>query len=336
MQYRPNVSIAANDNDITAQIMDALIDMVLTDHSGSQSDKIAIRLHGRKIGKLPPPGARLAVSLGFNGVYINQGAWTVDRIDVVGWPEVVTISGNAAPMKDADTASVQTQRTQAWQNVTFEDVIKTVATRAGLSPIISEQLAPIVFEHIDQSSESDMALITRLARQYSAVSKIANQNWLLLAEGEGKNASGSQSLPVRTVNANTCSDYAYNQQTRNKLSSAVAKWHNEETGKTGVVRHGEGAPAFEILYVYKTKAEAEAAVKSRSASISATSKTFNCVTEANLDLLNVFAEGHLHARGWRPEISDVTWRIKTVTKTLTPSNGITIKFDCDNGAKPKK
>ncbi|WP_305817505.1 contractile injection system protein, VgrG/Pvc8 family [Photobacterium leiognathi] len=336
MHYRPNVMISANDNDITAQIMDALIDIVITDHSGSQSDQIAIKLHGHKIGQLPPPDALLRVSLGFNGVYIQQGTWTVDRIDVAGWPEVVTISGNAAPMKASGNASVQTQRTQAWHNVSFEDVIKTCATRAGLSAIVSAQLASIMFEHIDQSSESDMALITRLARQHSAVSKISQQNWLLVAEGEGKNASGTQSLPVRTVNANMCNDYGYTQQTRNQLSSAVAKYHDEETGKTGSVRHGKGEPAFEILYVYKTKAEAEAAVKSRAKSISSTSKTFNCVTAANLELLNVFAEGHLKAIGWRPEISEVTWRIKTVTKTVTPSSGITIKFDCDNGAKSSK
>ena len=339
LNYRPSFLISANGDDITARIQSAFHDITLVDHSGTESDSMTLTLDGCKIGKLPPKGALLRISFGLNGTYVKQGAWTVDSVEISGWPEIVTITGHSIPMQSADKpgASIQSQRSQSWSEVTFEDLLKTVSARNKLNPIISDKLGQITFDHIDQTSESDMAMLNRLARMHGVVSKISNESWMILAEGEGKNASGTKDRPVLIVNASQCdpSKTRYKSNSRTSISSTVAKWHNVETGKTGVERAGSGEPVFEIIYPFPNQAEAIAAVKAKSKQVKSGSDTFTCSPVISVPLLSAFAEGHLKAVGWRPEIADVTWRIKTVTKSLSKSSGLLISFDCDSGASKK-
>lgn len=332
--YAPSFLITANGVDITAKINDALIDLTINDQSGGESDTLTLRLDGTKVGKLPPMDAILRVSLGFNGAYYPQGAFTVDGMACSGFPEVVTINATAAPLGGVNAkSSLQSQRTQSWAEVTLEDILKVVASRNNLTPLIAESLRSTIIKHIDQTSESDLAFVTRLARQYGAVSKVSNENWMFLLEGAGTNASGTKVLPIRPVYAGQCKSYSYNTKTRTKLSSAVAKWHNKETGKKGTVREGTGDPAFQIVYVYPNEDEAKAAVKARANSVKSGSETFTCSMAADQGLLQAFAEGHIQPVGFRDEISSKLWRLKKLTKMLSKSGGMTISFECDLGAK---
>ncbi|MHC6527641.1 contractile injection system protein, VgrG/Pvc8 family [Vibrio proteolyticus] len=332
LNYRPGFVLSADGEDITQRMNACLLELTLTDQSGGQADELTLTLDGSKIGKLPGMNAWLRVSLGFNGEYVPQGAFVVSVVEVKGWPETVTIKAHSTPLSgQGQGTNLQSQRTQSWEDVTLEDVLKTVSARNSLTPIIASDLAQIRLAHIDQTGESDMALLTRLSRQFGAVSKVANGYWTLLKEGEGKNASGSKTLPLREVMASSCSDYSYRSNSRSKIRSAVAKWHNADTGKMGIERYGVGEPVFEMAYTYPNQKEAAAAVRSRGKEISSSSDTFTCTTEATPSLLKAFAEGHIKPVGFRPDISDKTWRIKTVVKNLRKSGGISVTFNCDNG-----
>ncbi|MFV0576060.1 MAG: late control protein D [Vibrio sp.] len=335
--YAPQFSISANGVDITSNINAALIDISIDDHAGGKSDQLTLNLDGEKIGKLPPVDAVLRVSLGFNGVLFPQGAFTVDGRSCQGFPEVVTINATAAPLGGADAkSSIQSQRTQSWEDITLEDLLKTVATRNSLKPLIAEELKGTVIKHLDQTAESDLALLTRLARQYSAVSKVSNENWMLMLTGAGKNASGTQTLPIRVIDKSQCSSYSYSDQSRTKVKSTVAKWHDKETGKKGTCKKGEGKPAFQISYVYPSKEEAQAAVNSRKQEVESGSETFNCSLAATKALLQAFAEGHIKVTGFRDEITSKLWRVAKISKKLTKGGGLIVSFDCDNGAKEEK
>jgi hypothetical protein len=58
--------------------------------------------------------------------------------------------------------------------------------------LVSQQLALIAIEHIDQSNESDLHLLTRLARQHGAVSKPVAGFLVFVFKGEAKSATGQQ------------------------------------------------------------------------------------------------------------------------------------------------
>jgi hypothetical protein len=63
-------------------------------------------------------------------------------------------------------------------------------------------LALIAIEHIDQSNESDLHLLTRLARQHGAVSKPVAGFRGFVSKGEAKSATGQQ-LPFPLCHCRT-------------------------------------------------------------------------------------------------------------------------------------
>ncbi|MGY2573767.1 contractile injection system protein, VgrG/Pvc8 family [Vibrio sp. C8] len=331
MTYLPQFKIEANGKDITAAIAQSFSELTITDVSGEKADTLTIKLDGSKIGKLPTKKAALKVSLGFNNRLYNQGTFYVNGIGESGFPSVVTITATSVPLggKELGT-SIQTQKTQSWDDITIDELLKTLAARNNLNSICNAELASIKLEHIDQTSESDMALMTRLARQYGAVSKVSDGNWQFLKMGEGKNASGTKTLPVHTIYKSSCSNYQFNSNSRTEAASAVAKWQNPSTGETGVVRSGSGEPSFQILYQYPSQEEAQAAADAKAKALSEGADTFSFSTEATHQLVKAFAEGHVKPEGWRSEVSGRNWCIKQITKQLTPRSGLSIDIDCES------
>lgn len=72
-----------------------------------------------------------------------------------------------------------------------------------------------------------------------------------------------------------------------------AKWYGPETGGSGTESIGSGEPAFEIVYSFPTKQEAQAAAQARMKSMSTGSDTFNFTTEASHQLIKSFIEGYI-------------------------------------------
>lgn len=330
MTYKPQFKILANNKDITAAIEQSFSELNIVDVSGDKADTLTIKLDGSKIGKLPTKKAALQISLGFNGRLYKQGTFYINGIGESGFPSVVTITATSVPLggKELGT-SIQTQKTQSWDDTTILNILQTVAARNNLNSICNEELGAIEIVHLDQTSESDMALMNRLARQYGAVSKVANENWLFSKVGEGKNASGTKSLPVHTIYKSSCADYQFNSNSRTEAASAVAKWQNPSTGETGVVRSGSGEPSFQILYQYPSAEEAQAAADAKAKTLTEGADTFSFSTEATHNLVKAFAEGYVKPEGWRSEISDRNWCIKQITKSLSPNNGLNVNISCE-------
>lgn len=332
LTYTPDFQISANDKDITDPIKDAFIQITLTDNSGDKSDDLNLTLDGSKIKTLPNKNAVLKISLGFNDKMYFQGAFVVNEISEKGWPLVVSITATSIPLGGKDyKTSIQSQRTQAWDEVTLGDVLKTVATRNNLKSIANQELANISIDHIDQIGESDLALMTRLAKQFSGVSKVSNESWLLLKEGDGKNASGTKTLSVKEISAHQCTRFTYSSDSRKEIKSSIAKWHNLETGESGVCKSGSGEPAYEILYVYPNKQEAQAGANAQAKKIASGSEKFSCDLPADHQLLNLFAEGMISVTDFHRDAINKKWKVKTINKRVVPQQGITVSISCESG-----
>lgn len=176
---RPAWRILADSTDITAAIADRFLSLRLTDEAGEKSDTTEICLDDRDHAiALPRTGAELEISLGYQETGLaSMGLWVVDELELSGPPATLTIRAHAAHLGNSQTAkgrmaTLRQSRTQNWDNVTLGDLVATIAQRNGFTPRISAALAQTVIEHLDQTDESDLHLLTRLARQYDAVAKI--------------------------------------------------------------------------------------------------------------------------------------------------------------------
>jgi len=332
LTYQPVFKVVANGSDITAAIKRSFSELSITDVSGESADTLNIVLDGSKISKLPSKGAALEVSLGFGQRLYKQGTFYVSSLGDKGFPEQITIKATSTPMGGADMeTSIQTQRTASYDDITISELLTKVANRNSLTPIVSSDLGAISIEHLDQTSESDMAMMIRLASQNGGVSKIADGNWLFLKEGEGKNASGTKALAVYTIEKSSCSNYQYQDSSRNEVGSVTANWHDTDTGEMGVVKEGDSEPTFKIVYTYPTEAEATAAAKAKFNKVSSGSKSFSVTTEASYELVKAFAEGYIQPNGFRSEISNNTWCIKQTCKKLSLGAGLIISISSESG-----
>ncbi len=78
--------------------------------------------------------------------------------------------------------------------MTVERVVSAIAHRYGLKPQISEMLMDIEIDHADQTEESDMSFLTRMAEMLGAITTVKSGNLLFIMPGGGVNAQG-QPLP---------------------------------------------------------------------------------------------------------------------------------------------
>lgn len=191
---QPIFTITADRQDITAAIQDRLIALSVTDESGIQSDALEIRLDDRERAiRLPRTGAELILHLGYkNGKLHPVGIFTVDELSTEGPPDILIIRARAADFRQ----SLKEQKARSWENRTLDDIARTIAAEQQLEPVIAEALKAKTITHIDQTDESDLHFLSRLGKEYDAISTIKEGRLLLVPKGQGQTASGKDTPTV--------------------------------------------------------------------------------------------------------------------------------------------
>ena len=244
---KPAFRVFADSVEITDTVRERLVSLSVTDEAGRRSDTLEIRIDDRDgVVELPRKGAKLEVSLGYRETGLaRMGLFVVDEVELSGPPDALVIRGKAADME----ASLKEHRTRPWDDVTLGDMVAAIATEHGLEPRVGEFLAPIDIPHLDQTEESDLHLLTRLARQYDAVAKPAGGHLLFVPRGEAKTAMGRE-IPAVAIHRSETAEHRVTLADRGKYQSVIAHWHDTATGARTPVRSGEGRPAFTLRHAY--------------------------------------------------------------------------------------
>lgn len=144
---------------------------------------------------LPSRGAEIALSIGWLGEpLIYKGLYTVDEIAHEGLPDVLNITARSADFRD----EFNVKREVSWHDVTVERMVSAIAYRYGLKAQISDMLMNIEIDHADQTQESDMSFLTRMAQMLGAIATVKNGALLFILPGGGVTASG-KALPSASI-----------------------------------------------------------------------------------------------------------------------------------------
>ena len=288
----PAFALLANHQDITAKIADRLMRLTVTDEAGFKSDTLSVKLDNRDYAvAVPPKGATLELSLGYGAGLTLIGRFVVDEVASAGGSgHTLTIKGKAADMLE----SLKAPRTHSWGMETLEDIVAAIAGEHGLAPRVSPDLgsnviAPIPYAQIDQTNESDLHFLTRLARQYDAVAKPAFGYLIFVPRGEAKSASG-QSIPAITLGETDVTSWSARAPDRGKYEAVKAYWINPQTEEREFVSTGDGEPVFSLRHTYGSAEEAEAAASSRLAALERATSTLTLSLPGNAALA---AEGRV-------------------------------------------
>lgn len=264
--YTPAFSIIADKNDITEKIRDRLIALRVSDEAGLVADAVELTLDDRDATfELPRAGAQLEVALGYKETdLIRMGLYQVDEIELSGPHAQLQIRGKATNFIQGEKSSgmLQTQKTRSWINSNIENIVKTIAGEHGYTAVIEKQYQNIRIVHLDQTAESDLNFLVRIAQLNGAVLKPMD-NYLCFVAGNNANKANGESLPVITLSANDISQWRVSYGFREVFSTVKAKWYDRKKAEMSVVIVGEGDPLYEFEEVFYDSKVAERAAKGK-------------------------------------------------------------------------
>lgn len=311
---KASYKVTGNGKNITDALKDRLLRLTLNDNAGSDSDTVEIELDNRggKV-KLPSTGAELEVWIGDVDQLVYKGVFEVDELEVPLADEVFTIHGKAIKMK----GSLKAPYDKVYDNITLGDLCTQIAEKHGYEAKVSQDLAGITFEHIDQKSESDLNLLTRLSRESGGFFKPTANKLVIALKGSGKSVSGKK-MPEVVIEdpENTAGNITI--QKRSDYKKVIAHWFDEENQIEVAEEAGAGEPFFKIRRVFHSKEEAARNAKAKLEGFQRGQATLSfdrplmasLVSETKLTLKN-----HIPA-------ANKTWLIETISHTIE-SGGVT-------------
>ena len=316
--------ILADGVDITATLQDPLVSLTILDEAGIKSDTAELQLDDRGYAiAVPPTGATFQIALGFVGDLVEIGRYVVDEVSGEIAPATLAISAKAADM----LGEIRARKTRHWRDVTVQDIVAKIAGEHGLKASISAELKDHFYGYLAQTSESDLAFLTRLANDLDALAKPAGGYLLFTKRGTGKAADGS-ALPVFKIHQSQMARGSWTLTGRRKYASVIAEWGARDMATNNKAIAGRGTPALNLRHRYPSQAEAQRAADA------ALEKSRRASGKIRIDLGgfwgDLMAEAKVDLQGIKPELTG-EWLITRVQHRLT--NTLTTSFDAERNTE---
>ena len=318
----PDFRIEVDGQDATGRINDRLLRLVITDEAGTKSDRLELVVDDRdnRIA-LPRTGAKVKVWLGYRETGVSyMGLFVVDEVEVSGPPEQITIRARAADMR----AALKQHKTRHFERTTLGGIVHRIAGEHGLRPIIGQELAGIEVRYLPQTEESDMHLLTRLARVHDATFKVADGRLLFVRRGSGKTASG-RPMRIRLTRTDLI-DWSATIKERPKYGQVQARWHHrgEARARTETAGSGDG-PTFVLRHEHPDQAQAKAAAKARHRQLKRGERSLRLTMSGQPAIV---AEAELNVSGVRDGV-DGQWVIRTAIHRLDSQSGYLTEVEAE-------
>lgn len=235
----PGFSITMG-GEVLTQLDDRIMSLSLTDNRGFDADQLSISIDDSDgMVALPPRGAELAVSIGWLGEpLIYKGLYTVDEVSHEGPADTIGITARSADFRE----EFNVKREVSWHDVTVERVVSAIAHRYGLKAQISEMLMDIEIDHADQTQESDMSFLTRMAEMLGAIATVKNGSLLFILPGGGVTAYG-KAIPSASIDRTSGDRHRFRIADRDAYTGVRAYWLDLNFGKKKKVSVKRRKPA---------------------------------------------------------------------------------------------
>ncbi|UYU32470.1 phage late control D family protein [Siccibacter colletis] len=350
----PDFTLTLSGKDITRNVSERLISLTLTDNRAFDADTLTLEIDDSDgMVELPARGAVLALSLGWKGSrLIDKGTFTVDGVTFSGAPDRVSIKAHSADFR----GSLNVKREASYHNTTLSALVGLVAARNGLKSAVASTLADIAIAHIDQSMESDIAFLTRLAGKNGAEATIKNGSVLFLQPGRGTTVSGQPIAPL-TITRRAGDSHAFTIADRMAYTGVIASWLNTAApesqassvtlqrkptaapaasvahpraqaplpggqGKREDYIMGEPSNAFVLTDSFNSKEEAVRAAKAKWDALQRSAATFSI--NLAMGRADLYPETPVTVSGFKRVIDAQTWTIKNIEHSLS-DRGFTTK-----------
>jgi phage protein D len=308
--------VVLDGKDLTDRIAPRLLDLTLSESRGGEADQLDLRLHDHDGAmQLPKRGVTLSVAIGWGGgTIVEKGTFCVDEVEYSGSPDILTIRARSADL----TSAMRTRRERSWHNTTLGAVLNSLAGENGLTPRIAETLASKPLPHLDQANESDVNLLTRLAKRFDAVATVKRGTLIFTPIGSGTTASG-KALPTATLSRNDGDQHRYSVADRDTYSGVRAYWNDKKGAQRKSVLVGDEKNATSLRETYGSEATAKEQAQAELQRIQRGKAKFDYTLA--LGRADISPEQKITMKGFKPEINDQQWLVAKATHTITGSAG---------------
>ncbi|WP_265045210.1 MULTISPECIES: contractile injection system protein, VgrG/Pvc8 family [unclassified Wolbachia] len=293
---------------------DRLVSMHITDESGTIEDVVEICVDYRDDNIKVPKELKIALGYRETGV-LPIGVYTVNEVTVQSPPKTLMIKGHATNLM----ISLKEKVSREWHQITLGDLVKEIANKHGYGYKVAEEFKDILISHIDQTEESDINLLTRIAMEREAMAKLAGGYILFIPKGAAKSATG-KALGTTTIRPEDTINWKVHFTVRDKYNSVVAKWHSYEMGETIKETVGSGEPSYIILEIYPNAESALSAANAKLKQLKRNNETLDITMPGNPQIL---AEAKLNLIGFNQAV-DGEWIVNRAEHTLNGSGYLTM------------
>lgn len=321
----PVCIITANNKPLNELISSRILSVQVTDNRANEADELSIVLDDSDGAlELPKRGVKLNCKMGFLGEDIHdKGDFVVDETEWSGTPDIITVKASSANFK----SKIKEAKSKSYHRKKFGDIASEVAKNHELTLVMTADLKTINLAHVDQTNESDLNLLQRLAKQNGAEMAVKKDRLLIFKAGSAKTASG-KNLPAITLTRNDGDQFRYSEQDRESDHTGVsasyqdigkAKREKAVAGEKGKVKHLKGT--------FANKEEAERASKAKMAEIKRQMAKFSIITAYGIP--EISTESPMKLEGFKAEVDKLKWIVEKATHSYAKSGGLTTQLDLE-------
>lgn len=316
----PNFHLTVDGRDITRTVNPRLINLTLTECRGGEADQLDLTLsdHDGKLA-IPPKDAEIAVRLGWVGrTLVDKGTFIVDEVEHSGAPDVVTIRARSADL--IKPLRIRTEK--SWHEKTLGAIVSEIAGRHGLASKVDGALAGIFIAHIDQTHESDLHFVTRLAKRYDATATVKKGSLLFLPIDTTRTGH-------LTFQRKDGDSHRWHTADRNAYSGVRAYWHDPGKAQRRSVLAGASGNAKRLRETFATEADALAEAKAEWLRVQRGAATFELTLAMGEPALA--PQATVTVNGFKPGIDSTEWLVVKAAHTLSES-GLTTRVEMEIGS----
>jgi phage protein D len=237
-----DIKIIANNKDVSKLISNNLISLTLVDEIGISADEVTLKV--RNDFKRPKYADEIKIFI--NGIY--YGIYIV---------QTTTKTQNELIIKATATNftnSLKKKKTRSFENIKACELIAKIATENNLNYKCD---IDFTFKHLAQTNESDLNLLTRLAKQLNAQFNIKNNTIIFI-----KTKQENENLPKFTIDIKEAITYSIKHNAKKIYKSTKAIYHDTKENKIKQISYLTGEPQFILQDTFKNEAEAYKTAKS--------------------------------------------------------------------------
>lgn len=316
---KPIWKVEFDGRNITADLAPFLISLSLSDVRGKTGDDLTISLDDTDgLIPLPAPGRKIKFWIGTEktGLYF-KGVFIIDELESAGPPDRITLKANSADF----TENLKVRRETSFRDTTLGDIANEIAGRHNLNKSIAEDIGIKAFAHITQTNESDINLLSRLAKDVGAFFAVKNETLILSPEAIPETNSG-QDIPVYSLDRAETRDFRFSEKSReHKFTGAKAAWNDTEASIKKWEIAGTDDKIKALPGIFPNADYAQKAADAEFARLQRGEMSFSVqLSEGEFSLI---PETPVQPNGFKAAINETDWIITSVRHSLDGQGGLT-------------